>query len=75
MHLTDEDRTTIESSLLPAQFGGRFLFANPARCKQCRSEISGPMMRTVSYLVYDGSLVTDAGSDKMGFKFALAATA
>jgi hypothetical protein len=50
LHFTDEDRATIESSLLPARFGGRFRFANPARCKQCRSEISGSMLRTVSYL-------------------------
>jgi hypothetical protein len=75
LHLTEEDRATIESSLLPARFGGRFRFANPARCKQCRSEISGPMLRTVSYLVYDGSLVTDTGAGTMGFKFALAGTA
>jgi hypothetical protein len=75
LHLTDEDRSKIESSLLPARFGGRFRFANPARCQQCSSEISGPMLRTVSYLVFDGSLVTDAAPDKMGFKFALAGTA
>jgi len=75
LHLTDKERTRIESSLLPARFGGRFRFANPARCKQCCSEISGPMLRSVSYLVYDGSLVTDPGADEMGFKFALAGTA
>ena len=75
LHLTVEDRSAIESSLLPAPFGGRFRFENPARCKQCGFEIGGPMLRTVSYLVFDGSVVTDAAPDAMGFKLALSGTA
>jgi hypothetical protein len=75
LHLTDKDRATIESSLLPARFGGRFRFANPARCKQCGAEIGGPMLRTVNYLVYEGGLVTDAEPDVMGLRAALKETA
>jgi hypothetical protein len=73
--LTPDERLAFESALLPAPSGGRFRFDNPARCKQCGFEISGPMSDTIYYLVFDGSVVTDAAQDAIGFKFALVGTA
>jgi len=73
--LTAEEQTKLESSLLPAPKGGRWRFANPARCKQCREEISAPMMRNIYYLVFEGSVLTDTAPDAIGFKFALVGTA
>jgi hypothetical protein len=73
--LTPDERLAFESALLTAPSGGRFRFDNPARCRQCGLEISGSMSDTIYYLVFDGSVVTDAAPDAMGFKFALVGTA
>jgi hypothetical protein len=73
--LTAEEQTKLESLLLPAPRGGRWRFANPARCKQCSEEISAPMMRNIYYLVFEGSVLTDTTPDAIGFKFALVGTA
>lgn len=74
-HLTPDEQSALELALLPAPSGGRFRFDNPARCKQCGAEVSGPMSQTIYYLVFNGSVVTDAAPDEMGFKFALAGPA
>ena len=74
--LTVDERATLELSLLPAPSGGRFRFGNPARCKECGDEISPAMSPPTNYFVeFEGSVITDAAPDKMGFKFALASTA
>lgn len=54
------NRQRFEKLLQPAPAGGRWRFRNPARCMHCASPISGPMLKTVHYLVYPGSIVTDA---------------
>jgi|ERR1051325_47141 hypothetical protein len=58
--LSPEDRAAFESALLPAPLGGRWRFNNPARCKQCGEAISEPITRTIYYLEYEGSIITDA---------------
>ena len=74
--LTAEERALLESSLLAAPSGGRWRFVNPARCKQCGEEISAPMSaEAIYFLEFEGSVMTDAAPDKMGFKFVLAGTA
>lgn len=45
--------------LVPVPFGGCWRFRNPARCLQCAKPISDPMLRSVHYLVYPGSILTD----------------
>jgi len=53
------NRWRFEKMLLPAPFGGRWRFRNPARCIQCSKPISSPMLRSNHYLVYPGSIKTD----------------
>lgn len=62
--LTPEDRAALESALLPAPSGGRWRFRNPARCKQCGEAISEPITRTIYYLVYADSIITDANPSR-----------
>ena len=57
--LTPDLQRLLENRLLPAPAGGRWRFSNPARCRNCGAEISGPMLKTIYYLVYSGSLVAD----------------
>jgi len=57
--LTAEQQSLLETALLYAASGGRWRFANPARCRSCASAISGPITETIYYLRYPGSLVTD----------------
>ncbi len=52
-------RWRFEKMLLPAPFGGLWRFRNPARCIQCAKPISGPMLRSIHYLVYPESIMTD----------------
>lgn len=52
--LTRAQQQKLESMLEPGP-GGRWLFANPARCKHCHGPISGPMLNESYYFVYDSS--------------------
>jgi len=62
--LTGEQQKKLEDHLLPDS-GGRWLFINPARCRQCHQPISEPMVRNICYLEYEGSIDLD-GTDKPG---------
>ena len=42
--LTLAEQQKVEDALLPAPSGGRWRFSNPARCLNCSSEISGPII-------------------------------
>ena len=57
--LTQFEQRTIEEALRAAPSGGRWRFTNPARCVNCASVISGPMVETIYYLEYPGSVITD----------------
>jgi hypothetical protein len=52
-------RRRFEKMLLPAPDGGCWRFKNPARCLYCGKGISKPMLRSIHYLVYPGSILTD----------------
>ena len=56
------NRWRFEKMLLLAPDGGRWRFRNPARCIHCAKPISKPMLRSNSYLIYHGSIVTDHGN-------------
>jgi uncharacterized protein len=60
--LTDADREALEARLAPAPDGTRWLFSNPARCKQCHAPISGPMTETLYYLRNDCTVDRDIRS-------------
>ena len=70
--LTEEQRKNVEHQLAPAPSGGRWLFANPARCPSCAAQISEPIAETIYYLVYPGSVVLDEGPEQRSFSAALA---
>jgi hypothetical protein len=53
------NRQRFEKMLPAAPSGGKWRFRNPARCMHCAKPISAPMRKTVHYLVYPGSIVTD----------------
>jgi hypothetical protein len=53
------NRRRFEKLLVPAPSGGRWRFRNPARCIHCGKPISDPMLRSVHYLLYPGSIRTD----------------
>jgi hypothetical protein len=57
--LSSEQKRRLEDWLPPAPRGGRWRFPNPARCAECKKEISAPMGSNIYYLVFDGSLVLD----------------
>lgn len=61
--LSDEDKKLLEQSLL-ADEGGRWLFANPARCLKCKAPISGPIDSTIYYIRYENSIDLDPISGK-----------
>ena len=76
MLLNSDERTVLETALLPASDGGRFRFGNPARCTACHEPISPAMSeRDIYFVEFDGSVITDAAPDAMGFRYALAGTA
>ncbi|HKB91972.1 MAG TPA: hypothetical protein VKC60_15760 [Opitutaceae bacterium] len=57
---TKEDKAKkieFEASLPPAPTGGRWRFANPARCPHCGATLSGPITECISYLIYPGSII------------------
>lgn len=60
--LSLSNRWGFEKMLLPAPDGGRWRFRNPARCIHCTKSVSGPMLRSIHYLVYPGSIITDQGT-------------
>jgi hypothetical protein len=60
--LNSSDRRQFEKRLHPAPIGGCWRFKNPARCAYCAKPISKPMLRSIHYLVYPGSILTDKGS-------------
>jgi len=57
------NRWRFEKMLLPAPDGGRWRFRNPARCIHCAKPISKPMLHSIHYLVYPGSILTDQGNE------------
>jgi hypothetical protein len=57
------NRLRFEKMLLPAPDGSRWRFRNPARCIYCAKPISGPMLHSIYYLIYPGSIVTDQGKE------------
>ncbi len=57
--LIAEQQSLLESALCEAPSGGRWRFANPARCMKCTNPISGPITETIYYLRYPGSVDTD----------------
>jgi len=66
--LNDVNKKQLEESLLP-DGGGKWLFANPARCVKCKAPISGPIGSTIYYLLYDQSISLDYHSNKShGFR-------
>jgi hypothetical protein len=56
------NRWRFEKMLLPAPEGGRWRFCNPARCIHCAKPISKPMLHSIHYLIYPGSVMTDQGN-------------
>jgi hypothetical protein len=58
--LTTEQQALLESMLHEAPTGGEWRFANPARCLKCASPISGPITKTIYFLLYPGSIHTDS---------------
>ena len=53
-----ELRQRFEQALPAAPDGGRWRAENPARCIYCRAPISGSMLETIEYLLYQGSIQT-----------------
>ena len=62
--LSPAQRSLLESRLQESPDGGRWRFANPARCRACSKPISGSILSTIYYVVPHGSIVLDgrAGS-------------
>jgi hypothetical protein len=56
--LTPDQRLSLEAALRPAPHGGRWRFDNPARCTSCKEPISGPISKTIYFLVYPDSIRT-----------------
>jgi hypothetical protein len=59
--LSSRNRRQFEKMLPSAPVGGRWRFRNPARCTHCGKPISSPMLRSVHYLIYPGSIITVRG--------------
>ena len=66
--LTTEQQALLESTLREAPSGGRWRFANPARCLKCANPISGPITETIYYLQYPGSVDTDSNPGERRLK-------
>jgi hypothetical protein len=58
--LEPSERRALEARLRPAPSGGRWAFANQARCVHCAAPISGSILQTIYYVVYPGSVRADA---------------
>jgi hypothetical protein len=59
--LAQSDRDKLEARLRDAPSGGRWRFCNPARCVQCRGQISDSILQTIYFLLYPGSIETQDG--------------
>jgi hypothetical protein len=57
--LTTDQQVRFENALPLAPSGGNWRFMNPARCTKCANAISDPITRTIYYLVYPDSIITD----------------
>ncbi len=57
--LTPDQQERLEATLSDAPSGGRWRFANPARCRRCASSISGSITETIYYLRFPGSVDAD----------------
>jgi hypothetical protein len=57
--LVKANQRRFEKMLQLAPSGGRWKFSNPARCIYCAKPISEPMLKSIHYFVYPGSIVTD----------------
>ena len=53
----------LEELLSPAPSGGRFRFANPARCLDCGAPIHGPINAEIHFLLYPNSLDVSDSSE------------
>jgi hypothetical protein len=53
------NRRKVERLLPSAPIGGRWRFRNPARCTRCKKPIAPPMLKSVHYLLYPGSICTN----------------
>lgn len=69
--LSGIDQQKLESQLLLAPDGGAWRFENPARCPQCAQPIADSILSTIYYLVYQGSVICDAGPRHRSFRDAL----
>jgi hypothetical protein len=54
-----KDRQVFEKMLLAAPDGSRWRFRNPARCTRCSAPIMKPMLHSVHYVIYPGSVLAD----------------
>jgi hypothetical protein len=52
-------RRKLEKILPAAPVGGRWRFRNPARCTRCKKPIAPPMLKSIHYLLYPGSIRTN----------------
>src|ERR1700722_4935849 len=66
--LTADQQRRFEDALRPAPSGGRWRFANPARCTKCAYPISGPITKTIYCLDYPGSINADRKPDERCLK-------
>lgn len=62
--LNKNERIKIEALLKPAPTGGKWKFSNPARCINCGKQIGEPMISTIYYLFYEGSVNADYHDNK-----------
>ena len=70
-NLAPEQQAAFEARLKPAPAGGRWRFANYARCPSCRAAIGSPVTKTELLLVFDDSLVLNKPDTGMGLGEAL----
>lgn len=57
--LTPEQRKKLENMLVSVPKGGRWRFANVARCLRCGNKIMGELLNNIYYIQYDGSIDTE----------------
>jgi len=70
--LTPGQQSLLEGALRDAPSGGRWRFANPARCRNCAGAISGGMTETIYYLRYPDSLDAESNPGEHRLKDFLA---
>jgi DNA-directed RNA polymerase subunit N (RpoN/RPB10) len=66
--LTFEQQRLLENALSESPRGGRWRFANPARCFKCASPISGSITETIYYLRYPDSVDADNSPEEGSLK-------